>query len=133
MTFRPVGPRIVAYGVAVLLVVLTVVIGVALPSDITFTAAELVTLAAILGAVLFGLHGVARSFVKASDEGLEILNGYRRHNIAWADLKGVAMNAGAPWPTLVTKDDERIILFAIQGTDGPLAREALTYIRKRIG
>lgn len=133
MIFRPVGPRFVAYGVAALLLILTAVIGVTLPDDITFTTLELITLAAILGAVLFGLHGVGRSYVKATDEGLEVLNGYGRHHVAWTDMKGVAMNAGAPWPTLVLKDDERLILFAIQGTDGSAAREALTYIRKRIG
>ena len=133
MTFRPVGPRMVAYGVGALLVILTAVIGFALPSEITFTFFQRVTLTAVLGSVLIGLHGVGRSFVKATDTGLEILNGYWRHHIAWADMQGVAMNPGAPWPTLVTKTDERVVLFAIQGTDGPAAREALTYIRKRIG
>lgn len=133
MIFRPIGPRMVAYGVGGLLVVLTAIIGIALPPEITFTLAEVVTLAALLLAILVGLHGVGRSYVEATDSGLDILNGYRRHHVDWADMKGVAMNAGAPWPTLVTRDDERVILFAIQGTDGPAAREALTYIRKRIG
>lgn len=133
MFFRPIGPRMVAYGVSAILIVLTVVIGVALPDFITFTVGQVTTLAAILIGVLVGLHGVARSYVEATDSGLNILNGYRRHHVEWADMKGIAMNAGAPWPTLVTKDDERVILFAIQGTDGPAAKEALTYIRKRIG
>lgn len=132
MFFRPIGPRMVAYGVSTILVVLTVVIGVALPDYITFSIAEVITLALILGATLAGLHGVARSYVEATDSGLNIVNGYRKHNVVWSDMKGIAMNAGAPWPTLVTKDDERIMLFAIQGTDGPAAREALTYIRSRI-
>lgn len=133
MYFRPVGARMVAYGASAVLIVLTVAIGVALPDVIKFTLAEVFTLALVLGAALFGLHGVARSYVEATDTGLNILNGYRKHHIAWSDMKGVAMNAGAPWPTLVTKDDERVILFAIQGTDGPAAREALSYIRSRIG
>ena len=133
MFFRPVGPRVVAYGVSVVLIVLTVVIGAALPEAINFTVAELVTLALVLGATLIGLHGVARSYVEATDSGLNIVNGYRKHYVEWSDMKGIAMNVGAPWPTLVTKDDERLILFAIQGTDGPAAKEALTYLRKRIG
>lgn len=133
MLFRPVGPRMVAYGASAVLIVLTVVIGVSLPAAIAFTAAELVTLTLVLGAALAGLHGVARSYVEATDSGLNILNGYRLRHVDWADMKGIAMNAGAPWPTLVTKDDERVSLFAIQGTDGPAAREALTYIRSRIG
>lgn len=133
MLFRPVGPRMVAYGVSVVLIVLTVVIGAALPEAITFTVAELFTLVLVLGATLIGLHGVARSYVEATDSGLNIVNGYRKHHVEWSDMKGIAMNVGAPWPTLVTKDDERVILFAIQGTDGPAAKEALTYLRKRIG
>lgn len=133
MFFRPIGPRMVAYGVSVILIVLTVVIGVALPAVIKFTIAELFTLALLLGATLAGLHGIARSYVEADDSGLNIVNGYRKRHVDWVDMKGVAMNAGAPWPTLVTLDDERVILFAIQGSDGPAAREALTYIRSRIG
>jgi hypothetical protein len=42
------------------------------------------------------------------------------------------MNTGAPWPTLVTKDDERVMLFAIQGTDGAYARQAVDYLRGRV-
>ena len=43
-TFRPGGARVVAYGVGVLMVVLTIVIGLALPDEIYFTPAEDVTL-----------------------------------------------------------------------------------------
>ncbi len=133
MVFRPVGPRIVAYGVIAIITVITIVIGLALRHTTTFTAAEWVTLGLIIGATFAGLHGIARSYVETSDAGLDILNGYRRHHLEWSDVKGIAMNAGAPWPTVVLKDDERVIIFAIQGTDGPLAREALTDIRSHIG
>ncbi|MBC7633221.1 PH domain-containing protein [Aeromicrobium sp.] len=131
-TFRPGGARIVAYVVAVLMLALTAVVGTALPSDIYFTPAEDVTLWIIILVVLAMLHGVGRSFVRADDDGIEVLNGYRRHRVAWGDVEGFAMNSGAPWPTLVTKDDERVMLFAIQGTDGPYAREAMAYLRGRL-
>ncbi|MCW2789774.1 MAG: hypothetical protein JWQ91_2272 [Aeromicrobium sp.] len=131
-TFRPGSTRIVAYAVAVIMLVLTVVIALALPDDIYFTTAETITLWLIIGAVLVLLHGVGRSYVKATDEGVEVLNGYRRHMVPWSDIKGFAMNTGAPWPTLVTLDDERVNLFAIQGSDGSYAREAVTYLRGRL-
>ena len=131
-TFRPGGSRIVAYGVAVIMIVLTVIIGVALPSYVEFTPFELATLAAILITVLALLHAVGRSFVRVSDDGVEVLNGYRRHDVAWTEIKGFAMNEGAPWPTMVYGDDERIILFAIQRSDGPYAREAMNYLRGRL-
>lgn len=130
--YRPGGTRYVAYGAAVVLVVMTVAIGVALPPEITFTAPELFTLALLLLAALIGLHGAGRSLVRADDSGIEVVNGYRHHRLPWSQVKGFAMNEGAPWPTLVTRDDERIILFALQGTDGPRAREALVELRRRL-
>lgn len=131
-TYRPVGPRAVAYGASVVLVVITVVIGAALPSDITFTPLELMTLALMLLVVLAILHGIGRSYVRADDAGLEIVNGYRRHQIPWAQMRGISMNRGAPWPTLVLLDDERVILFAIQGTDGVAADAAVHDLVRRI-
>jgi hypothetical protein len=131
-TFRPGGARIVAYGVGVIMVVLTVVIGLALPDEIYFTPAEDVTLWIIIVVVLVLLHGIGRSYVRADDEGVEVLNGYRRRRVPWSDIEGFAMNTGAPWPTLVTHDDERVMLFAIQGSDGAYARDAVTYLRSRL-
>lgn len=131
-TFRPAGSRYVAYGVAVLMIVLTTIIGVALPSYVEFTLFELATLAAILITVLVLLHAVGRSVVRVSDDSIEVVNGYRTHTIAWSEVKGFAMNEGAPWPTMVYGDDERIILFAIQRSDGPYSREAMTYLRGRV-
>ncbi|MCW2801242.1 MAG: hypothetical protein JWQ70_2714 [Aeromicrobium sp.] len=131
-TFRPGGARIVAYVVAVIMLVFTAVIGVALPSSASFTWAENLTLGIVILAVLVLLHGVGRSVVKVDDAGIRVLNGYRWHVVPWSEIAGFAMNAGAPWPTLVTKDDDRIMLFAIQGSDGPYAREALAYLRGRL-
>jgi hypothetical protein len=131
-TFRPGGARAVAYVVAVILLVMTGAIAFALPDDIAFTTAETVTLWIIIIAVLVLLHGVGRSFVRATDDGVEVLNGYRRHTVAWDDIEGFAMNSGAPWPTLVTKDDERIMLFAIQGTDGVAGVAAVGHLRSRL-
>lgn len=133
MIFRPVGPRIVSYGVIAVITVITIVIGIALRHTTKFTAAEFATLGLMIAATFAGLHGIARSYVSADESGLDILNGYRRHHLEWADIKGIAMNAGAPWPTVVLKDDERVIIFAIQGTDGEAAKHALSTIRGYIG
>ncbi|MET0928059.1 MAG: PH domain-containing protein [Aeromicrobium sp.] len=131
-TFRPAGARVVAYVVAAIMLVLTAVIAFALPDEIYFTTAETVTLWIIIVAVLALLHGIGRSFVRATDDGVEVLNGYKRHTVAWGEIKGFAMNTGAPWPTLVTDDDERVMLFGIQGSDGRYAREAVEHLRGRL-
>lgn len=130
MTVRPQGARVVAYGVAAILLVLTAVIGLALPDEIVFRFSEKVTLVLILAAAIGLLHGVGRSVVRADDEGVEVLNGYRRHHLTWAQVEGISMREGAPWPTLVTTDDERIMLFAIQRTDGPRSRDAVQKLRQ---
>ena len=130
-TFRPGGARIVAYVVAVFMLVFTAVIGFALPPSASFSCAENLTLGVVILAVLALLHGIGRSYVRVDDDGVRVLNGYRSYVVPWAEIKGFAMNDGAPWPTMVTTDDERIILFAIQGTDGPYAQEALAYLRGR--
>ena len=131
-TFRPGGSRIVAYGVGVLMIVLTAIIGVALPSYVVFTPFELATLASILIVVLVLLHAVGRSVVRVSDDTIEVVNGYRTHTVAWSEVTGFAMNQGAPWPTMVYGDDERIILFAIQRSDGAYASDAMAYLRGRV-
>ncbi len=131
-TYRPVGSRVVAYGASAALIALTVAVGVALPPEITFTPIELVTLALTLLGMLAVLHGIGRSYVRADDHGLEILNGYKRHRIPWAQMRGISMNRGAPWPTLVLLDDERVLLFAIQGSDGSGARAAVHDLVRRI-
>jgi hypothetical protein len=131
-TYRPVGARIVAYGGCVALITVTIVIGIALPPEIVFTPFELVTLAFTLLAVLAVLHGIGRSYVRVDDDGLEVLNGYRRRRIPWGVMRGVSMNRGAPWPTLVLHDDERVMLFAIQGTDGDAASDAVQDLVRRI-
>lgn len=131
-TFRPGGARIVAYAVGVIMLVLTAVIAFALPDEIYFTTVETITLWIIIAAVLVLLHGVGRSYVRAGDDGVEVVNGYRKHLVRWDDVEGFAMNSGAPWPTMVTTDDERVMLFAIQGSDGSYAREAVAYLRDRV-
>ena len=131
-TYRPVGARIVAYGACAALIAVTVVIGIALPPEIVFTPFELITLAFTLLTMLGILHGIGRSYVRVDDEGLEILNGYRRHRIPWGVMRGISMNRGAPWPTLVLHDDDRVLLFAIQGTDGSAASDAVKDLVRRI-
>lgn len=118
MTIRPQGPRIVAYGVMVLMIVSIVAIGRALPDYVNFATSEKATMTLLLVAVLALLHGVGRSYVRADASSIEIVNGYRRHRFTWDQVEGISMKAGAPWATLVTTDDERIMLFALQRTDG---------------
>jgi len=131
-TYRPGGTRIVAYGAAVIILVVAFVIGAALPKNIIFTGTQVTTLVLIYVAIVIGLHGIGRSYVRATAEGLEIRNGYRNHTVAWPEMRGISMPPGAPWPTLVHGDDERTILFALQGSDGPRTKKAIDELVRRI-
>ena len=131
-TYRPGGTRVVAYGAAVVILVVALAIGAALPENIVFTGSQITTLALIYVAIVVAVHGIGRSYVRASDEGLEIRNGYRQYMIPWADVRGISMRPGAPWPTVVHGDDERTVLFALQGTDGPRTRKAIGELVRRI-
>ena len=131
-TFRPLGARVVAYVVAVIVLVMSTFIGIALPDFVEWHPSEVVTMVLLLVGVLAGLHAIGRSKVVVDDEALHVTNGYRTRHVPWSDVAGFSMNSGAPWPTLVTSDDERVMLFAIQGSDGPAARESLDWLRSKV-
>ena len=131
-TYRPGGTRFVAYGAAVVILVVAFAIGAAMPENVVFTGFQMGTLIAIYLAVVVVLHGMARSYVKASDDGLEICNGYRRHALPWSQIRGISMRPGAPWPTLIHSDDERLMLFALQGSDGQRTTKAIDELVRRI-
>jgi len=122
----------VAYAAAVIILVVAYAIGVALPENIVFTGSQVATLVLIYIAIVVGLHGIGRSYVRSTDDGLEIRNGYRDRTIAWSEIRGISMRPGAPWPTLVHGDDERTILFALQGTDGARTKRAIEELVSRI-
>ena len=98
-TYRPGGTRLVAYGV-VRHHCRVVAIGIAMPENIVFTPED-VTLWLIIVVVVALLHGIARSYVRASTTARD-LNGYRRHLDPVVEIRGFSMRPGAPWPTLVT-------------------------------
>lgn len=128
-TFRPTGVRIISYGVFVLLVIVTIVIANAMPEEMAFRPAETGTLWALLLTVLVLAHIVARSYVRADDQGLKIVNGVKTHHVTWDEVVLISMKPGAPWPTLVTHDEREIILFGIQGSEGKSATDAVTWLR----
>ncbi|MCW2747381.1 MAG: hypothetical protein JWP10_523 [Nocardioidaceae bacterium] len=132
---RPVASRIMAYVSGACMVAISAAITIALPADIraVFTPFQVGTLLACLGAVLFVLWGVARSKVVVDDSGLTVVNGYRRYEVPWTEVRGVSFRNGAPWPTLVRLDDSKVILFAIQATDGDQAKRVVKQIRGHLG
>ena len=131
VTWRPLGPRVVGIAVGAGLVVICVFAWFTFDSETRerFTVFQRGTLIA-LGLLAFTLlFGLIRSRVEAHQDRLVVVNGYRRHEYAWAQVVAVHLPPGAPWVTLDLADGETAAVMAIQGSDGARAQEAVRQLR----
>lgn len=127
-TFRPTGVIAVMWATVVVLVVLIVAISARLPEDYRFSTSQALTLWACIGVVAILAVGCTLSRVTADEDGLVVVNAFRRRRFAWDEVAMISMRPGAPWPTMVTRDERRFILFAIQGSEGEGARRAVRWL-----
>lgn len=130
-TWRPLGPRIMG---AVLLVGLFAVSAVAwfsLKADVKakFSGSEKGTLFFFALLVVVLVHALTRSRVEVRDDGLTVVNGYRRRDLDWAQVVAVHMPSGAPWVTLDLADGSTCAAMGIQASDGARARTAVRQLR----
>jgi hypothetical protein len=122
-TWRPRRARIVPYVLATIVVAGMVVLAVAMPP--TWHLGDRIGLV-VIGLIVAGiLHMLARSRVTADEGGLTIVNGLRTHEYEWAEILGVSMPVGAPWPTLDLADGSTVPAMGIQASDGDRARRAV--------
>jgi len=134
MTYRPLGAMVVSIVSAVSLLVVLGVVAVALPPEAraAFTIAEDVTMALFLAAALAVLFGIARTHVRTDSDGIHVVNGYRRHDLAWAQAVHVGLGRGAPWAVLDTSDGQTVQLMGIQRADGDRAVAAVRDLRAQL-
>lgn len=130
-TWRPLGPRIV--GVA-LTFTLMAVVGVGWYSfdpdtRAAFTPFQIGTLTFFGLIYLTMIYGLCRSRAVAYDDRLVVVNGYRRHEYAWAQIVAARLPPGAPWVQLDLADGETAPLMGIQGSDGARARVAVRELK----
>ena len=133
-TFRPLGARVVALVAGGCLVVMVSVMWFALPAHIrsTFNPLEVVTLLLVLFGALTVLYGIARTRLDVDGAGLHITNGYRRHDLEWAEAVAIHLGRGAPWAVIDTSDGRIVKVMALQSADGNRARAATVWVRERI-
>jgi hypothetical protein len=130
-TWRPFGVRMAGtvLGAGLLIVCALAWVGFDDETRARFTAFQRGTV------VFFGLLGFAlwfalvRSRVVAEAERLVVVNGYRRHELAWPQVVAVHLPPGAPWVTLDLADGTTIAAMGIQGSDGARARTAVRELR----
>jgi hypothetical protein len=122
-TWRPRRARIVPYVLAVVVVAGMVVLAAAMPSNWALgDRIGLVVIALIVAGIL---HMLARSRVTADDRGLTLVNALRTHEYEWAEILGVTMAEGSPWPMLDLADGSTVAAMGIQASDGARARRAV--------
>src|SRR5690348_15102991 len=130
-TWRPFGARVagIMFGGALLFVCVFAWFSFDAQTRATFTFFQRSTL------VFIGLLGFAawyalvRSRVVATEQGLVVVNGYRRREYEWAEIVAVHLPPGAPWMTLDLNDGSTASALGIQGSDGARARTAVRQLR----
>jgi hypothetical protein len=130
-TWRPLGPRIAALVFGIVLVIAFAGLWISFDQQTKEAVSWLqrATVVLFIGLGLGLLNGLARSRITASDAGLEVVNGYRKRTLEWAQVVRVSMPEGAPWPTLDLDDGSTISAMGIHGSDGVRARTAVRELR----
>ncbi|MBA3369377.1 MAG: PH domain-containing protein [Geodermatophilaceae bacterium] len=134
LIIRPRKIRIMAWSLAVLVVLAMIVVGVLLKQSstaaLTFRTADqlaMIGLGLIIGG---GILVLARPYVRADPAGLVVRNlGGARH-IPWQVVRSVRFSGAVPWATLELEDDDALTLLAIQAVDGDSAAEATEALRR---
>jgi hypothetical protein len=131
ITWRPVGPRIAAAVAGGALLVITAFLWFGLEQDVrdSVTPFQRGTVVAMFLLGFSCLYAIARSRATAAADGLHVVNGYRRHDYAWAEIVAVRLTPGAPWVTLDLADGTTASVMAIQGSDGQRAKAAVRRLR----
>jgi hypothetical protein len=129
--FRPLGVRIVATTLAVLLALVVAGVWVQLPPHVrgSFTLVQQLTLLVIALLTLGIGFALARSRVDADESGVTVVNGYRRHRYDWGQVVAVTMRAGNPWAVLDLSDGTSLGAMGIQASDGERARGQVRRLR----
>jgi hypothetical protein len=125
--YRPLGARIAAAAVGVVLLVVVVLMWIGLPEEVRadFTPLQVITLLGVLGCILTALYGVFRTVVRANHDGLTVINLYRRRDLEWPAVVAVNLRPGQPWAVLDVSDGTTVAAMAIQGSDGQRAVRAV--------
>jgi hypothetical protein len=130
-TWRPLGVRLASSFFGGLLLVVCVSGWIAVGPDVRGRVTPYQQVTLLLFGVAFAavLWALIRCRVTASEEGLLLVNGFRRHTYEWPELLAVHMPRGAPFATLDLADGTSIQALGIQSSDGDRARIAVAQLR----
>jgi hypothetical protein len=127
-TFRPLGVRIAVVVFGGMLLAVCLVAWFALPPHIRaeFSWLERVTVFVFGIALATVAAGLARCRLDAREDGVTIVNGYRKRAFHWNQLVAISLRPGGPWAVIDLSDGTTVSAMAIQSSDGS---RALTQVR----
>jgi len=133
-TFRPLGVRIAVYALGAMLLAVCLVAWFALPAHIRaeFSWLERLTVIAFGVALAAVAAGLARCRLVAREDGVTIVNGYRKRSFDWNQLVAVTLRPGAPWAVIDLSDGTTVSAIAIQRADGARASAQVRALRALI-
>jgi len=134
-TWRPFGVRAMGTVLIVALYGLSIFTWFAFDAETRakFTFFQKSTLGFFGLLILVLVHALTRSRVEARQEGLVVVNGYRRRDLAWEQVIAVHLPPGAPWVTLDLADGTSVPAMGIQSSDGGRAKAAARELRALVG
>ena len=130
-TWRPLGVRLAGVIFGGMLLVVCAAAWFLWDPEIRarFTGLQRATLFALAALAFAAGFALARSRVVAEAERLVVVNGYKRRELAWAEVVAVHLPPGAPWAVLDLADGTTLAAMGIQGSDGARARTAVRQLR----
>lgn len=130
LTWRPWRARIIAYGMAVIMILGSLILAIILPEQ--FGWPDRIAMVAFGGAVAAALHLLGRLRVEADDRGLTVVNALRTHRYEWPEVLDVSLAEGDPWPKLDLADGYSVGAMGIQSTEQARSRKAVSELRALI-
>ncbi|MBG0829487.1 PH domain-containing protein [Planomonospora sp. ID67723] len=115
VVWRPRKGRIVAYGLAALLMVGAVVMAVFLPPP--FKLPDKIGVILFAGLVAWVLHLLGRCRVEADERGITLVNALRVHRYEWPEVLSVTLVEGEPWAKIDFSDGMTIGAMGLQGSE----------------
>lgn len=122
------------FGLGGMLLTVCLVFWFALPPHIRgeFSLLERVIVVAFGLALAAIAAGLARCRLVAREEGVTIVNGYRKRSFHWNQLVAISLRPGGPWAVIDLSDGTTVSAMAIQSSDGPRAMAQVRAVRALI-
>lgn len=133
-TFRPLGVRIAVVVFGGMLLAVCLVAWFALPPHIRAEFSWLERATVIVFGVALGTvaAGLARCRLDAREDGVTIVNGYRKRAFHWNQLVAISLRPGGPWAVIDLSDGTTVSAMAIQSSDGSRALTQVRAVRELI-